>query len=160
MVWKRGGGVRRGVGAGKSARCVEEENVNVRTRSVCGEKQEGWRWMRSFGEEERANVWVENEESVCMTATTASVVVAGAIVAFGLGGDVVAHAHGLDAINEVTSVAEGEDFWTNVLRYITFFITIVTGFITFAVKYVRCLYVCVRMHHICIYAPSPAVVML
>ena len=39
--------------------------------------------------------------------------------------------------NEVLgSLAEGEDFWTNVLRYITFFITIVTGFITFAVKYV------------------------
>ena len=38
------------------------------------------------------------------------------------------------AFNEVAGIAEGEDFWTNVLRYITFFITIVSGFITFAVR--------------------------
>ena len=134
-TWRRSCGVR--VAAGKRGRCEEEEWSGACAYDGSG-NEEGSGWMRWNGQE-RATV-NDEEDNLCETAaaTTASVVVAGAVVAFGLGGDMVAHAHGLDAINEVTSVAEGEDFWTNVLRYITFFITIVTGFITFAVKYVRC----------------------
>ena len=76
-------------------------------------------------------------------SSTAMPVAAMAAVAVGMfvaGIDIPAHATECASPNEVMGgLAEGEDFWTNVLRYITFFITIVTGFITFAVKYVKTL---------------------
>ena len=134
-AWRRRGSVR--VAAGEFGRC-DEDGVVCRGCHG-GNEDEGCGWMR-WNKEERERRDDDGDrlcENAAAATTTAAVVMAGAVVAFGLGGgEVAAHAHGLDAINEVTSVAEGEDFWTNVLRYITFFITIVTGFITFAVKYV------------------------